>query len=87
MGLPKSEELINIGSGEEASIADLAGIIRGIVGYTGGIRWDDSKPDGMPRRFLDSEPLIGLDWKPVVPLEAGLRLTYAWYLKNIGKAA
>jgi GDP-L-fucose synthase len=74
-----SEELINVGSMQEISIAKLANQIAKIVGYTGKIILDTSKPDGAPRKCLDSTQLFELGWKPTVPLEDGLRLMYQYH--------
>lgn len=73
----------NIGTGIDYSIKELANIIKSIVGYDGKILWDTNKPDGTPRKLLDSSRFLNFGWKPSVPLETGLRLTYKWYLKNI----
>ena len=73
----------NIGTGIDYSIKELANIIKSIVGYDGKISWDTNKPDGTPRKLLDSSRFFNLGWKPSVSLETGLRLTYKWYLKNI----
>jgi GDP-L-fucose synthase len=66
----------NIGSGEENSISDLATLIAGIVGFTGEIRWDSSKPDGTFRKFLDSTRIKTLGWKPAITLEEGIAMVY-----------
>ena len=73
----------NIGTGIDYSIKELANNIKSIVGYDGKISWDTNKPDGTPRKLLDSSRFFNLGWKPSVSLETGLRLTYKWYLKNI----
>jgi len=74
------EELwINVGSGSDVSIAELARIIADVVGFRGTLRFDPSKPDGTPRKLLDSRRLAALGWAPRVSLEAGIRSTYAWY--------
>jgi len=67
---------VNIGSGEELSIRDLASMIRDVVGYRGELVWDRSKPDGMPRKLLDSSRMRALGWQPRIPLEQGLAATY-----------
>jgi GDP-L-fucose synthase len=77
---------INIGSGEELSIGDLATLIKGIVEFEGEIRFDSSKPDGTPRKFLDSSRLAARGWKTQISLEDGLRLTYDWFLQNASPA-
>lgn len=73
-------EPINLGTGREVTVAELADLIRAIVGYKGGIVWDDTKPDGQPRRSVDATRAMGaLGWVPKVSLEEGLRRTYDWY--------
>ena len=73
---------INIGMGKTTSIRELAEKIRQVVGYEGEIRYDTSKPDGMPRRLLDSTNITELGWKPCISLEDGLEKTYAWFLRG-----
>jgi GDP-L-fucose synthase len=70
------EEFINAGSGMELSIRELAGQVAHIVGYTGLIEWDTTKPDGTPRKLMDNSRLFAMGWRPQVSLEAGLRSTY-----------
>jgi GDP-L-fucose synthase len=67
---------INIGSGEEMSIRDLAEMIKRIVGFEGRLVFDTSKPDGTPRKFLDSSRIRKMGWSPTISLEDGLRSTY-----------
>lgn len=74
---------INVGIGSDISIKELATLISGIVGYKGALEWDRSKPDGCPRKFLDSTRIRSLGWKPTVDLAEGLSCTYEWYLKNL----
>jgi GDP-L-fucose synthase len=73
---------INIGSGEELTIGQLSALIKKVVGFTGTLRFDPEKPDGTPRKFLDSTRLRSLGWQPQVHLEEGLRLTYDWFLQS-----
>ena len=73
-------EFINIGTGEDIIISDLAMLVRQIVGYEGEIRWDTSKPDGTPRKRLDVSKIKSLGWQPKITLEQGIRMTYNWYL-------
>ena len=75
---------INCGAGSDISIADLAGFIRRIVGYRGKIVFDTTRPDGTPRKLLDSSRLAALGWKPQISLEEGIASTYQRYLKNSG---
>ena len=76
---------INVGTGSEISIQDLAHLIQDIVGFKGEIAWDGSKPDGTPRKLLDSSRINSLGWEAEIPLEQGLASTYEWYLSNLHK--
>ena len=80
----ESPEIINIGWGQDCTIRELAEMIAKTVGYTGTLKWDDSRPDGTPRKVLDNRKLSALGWEPKISLQEGLRLTYQWYLKNHG---
>lgn len=71
--------IVNIGTGEDLSIKDLAEQIQNVVGYKGTIDWDTSKPDGTPRKLLDVSKLHTLGWHHQIPLEIGLKTTYEWY--------
>ena len=73
---------INIGSGHEVSIKDLADKISKAVGFTGEISWDSSKPDGTMRKVLDSSKIANLGWKPLISLDQGIASTVEWYLQN-----
>jgi len=73
-------EPVNVGSGEELSIADLAGRIAAVVGFSGEIRFDSSKPDGTPRKLCDVSKIHQLGWHHKITLDQGLHDTYAWYL-------
>jgi GDP-L-fucose synthase len=75
-------EIINIGSGEEISIRELALLIKNIIGYEGNIKFDISKPDGIHRKFLDSSKIIQLGYKNEHTLEQGITKTINWYLKQ-----
>ena len=79
-----SPEIINIGWGQDCTIRELAEMIAETVGYTGTLKWDDSRPDGTPRKVLDNRKLSALGWEPKISLQEGLRLTYQWYLENHG---
>ena len=79
-----SPEIINIGWGQDCTIRELAEMIAETVGYTGTLKWDDSRPDGTPRKVLDNRKLSALGWEPKISLQEGLRLTYHWYLENHG---
>ena len=78
----ENAELINIGSGENVTIQDLAKIIAGIVGYTGDIEWDTTRPNGTPNRPLDYSKMTELGWKPNHSLHRGLKKTYQWFIEN-----
>jgi GDP-L-fucose synthase len=69
--------LVNVGVGEDLSIAELAALVGRVVGFEGGIVYDTSKPDGTPRKLMDSSRLLALGWRPQVGLEQGLRQAYA----------
>jgi GDP-L-fucose synthase len=73
---------INIGSGQEVSIKDLADKISKAVGFRGEISWDSSKPDGTMRKVLDSSKMAKLGWKPLISLDQGIASTVEWYLQN-----
>lgn len=75
-------DIINIGSGEDISIKELAGLIKEVVGFTGDIVWDSSKPDGTPRKVLDNSKLKGLGFSPKISLKEGIKSTYDWYIEN-----
>lgn len=74
---------LNLGTGRDFSIRELAEKIAKVVGYTGRLEWDTSKPDGAPRKLLDSGRLRAFGWSPSVDLERGLESTYEWYLDDI----
>jgi len=74
--------IINVGNGNDISIAELAKSVSDTVGYNGKIVFDTSKPDGMPRRCLDSSKISGMGWKAKTPFREGLEMAYEWYLGN-----
>ena len=76
------QSLINVGSGQEVSILQLANMIKSVVGFQGDLSFDSSKPDGNPRKLLDSSVITELGWKPKTELEDGLKITYDWFLNN-----
>jgi GDP-L-fucose synthase len=76
------EEIVNVGTGEDVTIRELAELIGLITGYRGGLVFDESKPDGTPRKLLDVSRLNGLGWKARISLIEGVRTTYEWYLAN-----
>ena len=73
---------INLGSGSDASIREIAELIKEVVGYSGELRFDPKKPDGMPLKSLDSGELFALGWQPKISLRLGLEKTYQWYLET-----
>jgi GDP-L-fucose synthase len=77
------EQFINVGSGSEIAIKNLAETIHRIVGFEGRVVWDKSKPDGTPRKLMDSSRLFALGWQPQVDLEAGIRLAYEDFQKSM----
>lgn len=78
---------VNIGLGEDIAIRDLAVTIKGIVGYSGEIVFDASKPDGMPRKLMDVSRAARLGWRAKTGIPEGLKLTYDWFLRNVVVAA
>jgi GDP-L-fucose synthase len=77
------DEPINIGSGEDVTIAELAGLIARVLGFTGRFVFDPSKPDGAPRKLLDVSKLTALGWRPRIGLAEGIRQTYDWYRTRV----
>jgi GDP-L-fucose synthase len=73
-------EIINVGTGDDIAIAEVAGLIKHIVGFEGGLEFDSSKPDGTPRKLLDITRLQKLGWQPEISLADGLRETYQWFV-------
>jgi GDP-L-fucose synthase len=78
------EIAINVGTGKDISIKELAELVKSIVGFEGKIDWDSSKPDGTPRKLLDVSRITELGWKPTISLEDGIRSTYEWYKEQQG---
>ncbi len=77
-----SGEIVNVGTGQDLTIAELAGLIARITGYRGKLAFDATRPDGTPRKLLDVSRLARLGWKARIPLEEGIRRTYQWYLEQ-----
>jgi GDP-L-fucose synthase len=75
-------EHINCGAGSDVSIAELAELVKHAVGYDGSIVMDTSKPDGTPRKLMDSSRLLALGWKPEIDLRQGIATTYRWFVDN-----
>jgi GDP-L-fucose synthase len=80
----ESDEHINVGTGIDLSIGDLARLVRSVVYPDAELEFDASKPDGTPRKVLDVSKLTSLGWRPKVSLEDGVRLTYQWFCENEG---
>lgn len=79
-----NSEIINVGTGYDLTIRELANIIKNVVGYTGELRYDTSKTEGIPRKMLDISRLKSLGWQAKTPLVEGIRRTYEWYVKQGG---
>ncbi|OGQ84496.1 MAG: GDP-fucose synthetase [Deltaproteobacteria bacterium RIFOXYA12_FULL_58_15] len=79
------EEIINVGVGEDLSIAELAGLVREVVGFSGEIAFDITKPDGTPRKLLDVSRLHAQGWTAKIALADGVASTYQWYLENVAQ--
>lgn len=82
----EKKEFLNIGTGEDISIKELALLVKETVGYEGALVFDTTKPDGMPRKLLEAGKIRALGWEPKVALADGLKQTYEWYLKNVSAA-
>ena len=80
-------EPINVGTGEDLTIRELAMLVKEVVGYEGELVWDSSKPDGTPRKQLDTRKINQLGWQPTIALADGVRDTYEWYLKHVDSDA
>ena len=76
-------EHINVGTGEDVTIKELAETISDIIGFSGGFNWDTSKPNGTPRKVLNVDKIKSLGWGPVTNLRDGISKTYQWYLQNV----
>ena len=77
------EHLYNVGSGKDVTIKELSKIIQKITGHKGDIIWDDTKPDGTPRKLMDVSKMKAIGWQYSTTLEAGIQKTYTWFLENI----
>ena len=80
------EQHVNIGTGKEVTIKELAELVKKITGYEGEIFWNSAMPDGTPRKLTDVSKLHGLGWKHKVELEEGVRLAYDWFCENVDEA-
>ena len=77
------DALINIGTGKDQTIRELAELIQGVVGHTGPVEWDANKPDGTPQKQLDVSRMHELGWSARIGLEEGIRSTYEWYADGL----
>ena len=82
MNTYSGDETVNLGTGKELTIRELTELVAKVVGYTGEIKWDPSKPDGTPRKLLDVSKLESLGYHYTTELEEGIRLTYEEFLNN-----
>lgn len=80
------EDHINVGTGEEVSIRELTELVVRTVGFDGKLSFDNSKPDGVPRKLLDSKRIQKMGWRPQTSLQQGLKKTYEWYKENVAKS-
>lgn len=78
---------INVGTGVDVTIRELAELVARVVGFEGELVWDTNKPDGTPRKLLDVSRLTALGWQPAIALEDGVRSTYAWFLEHAASGA
>jgi len=82
----EDEAIVNIGWGEDITIRELAELVMGASGYQGRLVFDPSKPDGTPRKLLDTTRLTGLGWRPKISLKDGIETTYAWFREHVAEA-
>ena len=75
---------VNLGTGEDVTIRELAETVRAVIGYTGDLVFDASKPDGTPRKLQDVSRMHSLGWRHSVNLQQGIRNTYVWFVENHG---
>lgn len=80
------DKMVNIGTSTDVTIAELAGMVREVVGFEGELVFDTSKPDGVPRKLLDSSRLLAMGWEAKTDLREGLEKTYAWFVENLDEA-
>lgn len=76
-------EIVNVGTGKDLSINELVSIISDVVGFTGGFNWDDSKPNGTPRKVLNIDKIKSFGWNPKISLRDGIKQTYSWYKQSL----
>jgi GDP-L-fucose synthase len=82
----EDESIVNIGWGEDVTIRELAELVMSASGYKGSLVFDASKPDGTPRKLLDTSRLTALGWRPKIPLKVGIESTYAWFREHVAEA-
>ncbi len=75
-------EIVNIGTGKDITIEEVAEIIKDVIGYKGEVLWDETKPDGTPRKLLDVTKINELGWKAKTSLDEGIKKAYAWYAET-----
>jgi GDP-L-fucose synthase len=80
------EPIVNIGWGEDVTIKELAEMVAAVSGFQGRLIFDSTKPDGTPRKLLDTSRLTALGWKPKIALRAGIEQTYAWFKQHVAEA-
>jgi GDP-L-fucose synthase len=76
-------QTINVGTGEDLTIKELAELVASVVGFDGTLNWDTTKPDGTPRKLLDVSRLRGMGWEPTVAFSDGLVDTYKWFGQHV----
>jgi GDP-L-fucose synthase len=81
-----AEPIVNIGWGEDVTIRELAETVASVAGFQGRLVFDSSKPDGTPRKLLDTSRLSALGWKPKIRLRTGIEGTYAWFEEHVAEA-
>jgi GDP-L-fucose synthase len=81
------DDIYNVGYGTDISIKDLAELVQDIIGHKGEIIWDKSKPDGTPKKLMDSSKLKSTGWQPEVKIRDGIEMTYEWYINTIKKTS
>jgi GDP-L-fucose synthase len=79
----RGQTMVNVGTGNDLTIRELAELVKDVVGFQGDIRYDPTKPDGTPRKLLDVSRIRALGWQPRIPLREGVRATYAWYVEQL----
>jgi GDP-L-fucose synthase len=80
------EPIVNVGWGQDVTIRELAELVAEVCGYRGDLVFDTTKPDGTPRKLLDTSRLTALGWRPKIPLAAGIASTYAWFREHVAEA-